>query len=47
LEREVLVFPSLSPSSRECHAAERLVRKERNGTGRELMVRKLGKEIIF
>jgi len=37
----------LSLSSRECHAAERLVREEGNETGRDLMGRKLGKEIIF
>jgi len=36
----------LSTSSRECHEAERVV-KEGNGMGRELMVRKLGKEIVF
>jgi len=40
--KEALVFPSLSPSLRECHAAERLVREERNGMVRDFVDRKLG-----
>ncbi len=47
MAREALVLPSLSPSLSECHAAERLAREERNGTVRDLMGKKLGKEIIF
>jgi len=40
--KEALVFPSLSPSLREWHAAERLVREERNGMVRDFVDRKLG-----
>jgi len=41
-----LVLHSLSPSSREFHVAERLVREEGNGMGRDLMERKWRKEIF-